>query len=102
MLKQQFSGVKKVMAILLTVFFVVSLTAGAVSACGASPTKTCSSCNHVNACSSCTASGHACSSCAAAGHTCKSCGSKSCHSKYHKHHSCKSKSCGCSAGGCTV
>jgi len=99
MLKQQFSGVKKVMAILLTVFFVVSLTAGAVSACGASPTKTCSSCDHVNACSSCAASGHACSSCAAAGHTCKSCDSKSCHSKYH---SCKSKSCGCSAGGCTA
>lgn len=100
MLKQQFSGVKKAMAILLTVFFVVSLTAGAVSACGASAKTTCSSCNdHVNECSSCTASGHACGSCAAAGHTCKSCGSKSCHSK---HHSYKSKSSCCSACGCTA
>ena len=50
MLKQSFSKITKVLTILLTVFFVASMTVGAASACGSSTSGNhCSdgSCNHV-------------------------------------------------------
>jgi hypothetical protein len=51
MLKQSFSKITKVLTVLLTVFFVASITVGAASACGSSTSGNhCSdgSCNHIS------------------------------------------------------